>query len=958
MGAPAPRRVPVSSYRLQLGAEFDLGRAAELVPYLAALGITECYTSPLLAARPGSAHGYDICDHSRLNAELGGEAGFAAFAAACCEHGLGILLDIVPNHMSTDPEANHWWRSVLANGPSSPYATYFDIEWDPVKPELKQKILLPVLAEQYGVTLDGGLLRLELEDGAFRLRYYGLDLPLNVRKLGLVLGYRLDALREALGADDPDLAEFQSVLFHLEHLPPYTETDPRPVEDRQREQDVALGRLVALMERAPQVRRHVEDQLQLFNGTPGEPASFDLLHELLDAQVYRLASWRTAMHEINYRRFFDINELAGIRMENPAVFAAAHELLARLVAEGTVSGLRLDHVDGLFDPAGYLRNLAARLGAGPPVWTVVEKVLSPGERLSDAWLVHGTTGYDFLNSVNGLFVDPAQEAACDALYAHFVGEAPSFADVVYAAKKLISTSSMASELNVLAHELNRISEGDRRFRDFTLESLQQALREVVACFPAYRTYFDGAEPSPADRAIVNRAIAQALRRNPALEPTIFRFIRQMLLPAPEPDVPEAEQARRRRFAMKFQQYTGPVQAKGVEDTAFYRSCRLASLNEVGGNPTRFGQPVAAFHAQNAERLARWPHAMLATATHDTKRGEDARARLNVLSELPHRWRAVLRRLARIAAPARTTVDDAPAPSRVEEYLFYQALVGAWPPGLMGPPEPAFADRLWAYLRKAMREAKVATSWINPSEAYERAVEQYVQQVLSGPLARRFCRCLTPFAATVARFGMLNALSQLVLKLGSPGVPDFYQGTELWDLSLVDPDNRRAVDYAFRRRLLADLAPLAEAARAGEAGAAAGVQALLRSWSDGRIKMYVTHAGLGERRRDARLFLDGAYLPLTAAGARSDHVVAFARHHEGRAALILAPRLVAGLTGAADLPLGAVWGDTLLELPAGVPAGLYRDVLTGEVIRAAEEGIAVGAALTTLPVGFWIGPVAT
>jgi (1->4)-alpha-D-glucan 1-alpha-D-glucosylmutase len=957
MGARPPRRVPVSSYRLQLTGEFGLSDAATLVPYLAALGVTECYLSPILAARPGSRHGYDICDHGRINPELGGEAGFDALASAARAHGLGIVLDFVPNHMSTDPLENRWWRSVLANGPSSPYAACFDIDWDPVKPELQQRILFPVLADQYGVTLDQGLLRLEFADGAFRLRYFDLDLPLNPRRLGLVLGQGLDALRQEPGTD-ADLTELLSVLFHLEHLPAYTETDPAPVAERQREQDVALDRLLALVERSPRVRRHVEESVRRLNGTPGVPASFDLLHTLLEAQPYRLASWRTAMHEINYRRFFDVNELAGIRMEDPAVFAAAHELLARLVADGTVTGLRLDHVDGLFDPARYLHDLAVRLGPGPRVWTVVEKILSRGERLNDSWLVHGTTGYDFLNAVNGLFVDPDREGMFETLYARFLGESQPFGDVVYASKKLIITGSMASELNVLAHELNRISESDRHFRDFTLDSLQQALQEVVACFPVYRTYYDGTEITPSDRENVDRAIAVALRRNPSLEPTIFAFIRQMLLPEDAAEAPQAELIRRRRFAMKFQQYTGPVQAKGVEDTAFYSYVRLASLNEVGGDPTRFGQSAAAFHEENEERMRRWPLAMLATATHDTKRGEDARARLSALSELPRPWRSMLGRLSRIAAPARTTVHEGPAPSRSEELLFYQALVGAWPPGLGGPPDAAFVDRLWAYMRKAMREAKVTTSWLNPSAAHEQAVQEFVRQVLAGRLAPRFCHSLAPFAAAVARFGMLNSLAQLVLKLGSPGVPDFYQGTELWDLSLVDPDNRRPVDYGHRRRVLAELAPLAALAREGREGGRVvdAVRVLVRDWADGRIKMYVTHAGLTARRLEAPVFLEGEYLPLRAAGERGAHVVAFARHRAGRAVLVIAPRLVVSLTREAALPVGpGVWGETTLRVPGNLVRGEYRSVLTGEVLSVAGDAVAVASALATLPVGLWVGP---
>ncbi len=959
MPAPTPRRVPVSSYRVQLNPDFTLSDAAELIPYLAALGATECYTSPVLAARPGSRHGYDICDHSRLNAELGGDAGFAALASAARAHDLGIVLDFVPNHMSTHPMANAWWRSVLESGPSSPFASFFDIDWDPVKPELKGKILLPVLGDQYGATLDAGQLQLEYANGTIRLRYYELDLPLNPRQLRQLLEHRLDALRAALAPDDPDLIELLSVLFHLEHLPAFTETDPYLMEERQREKVVALDRLGALLERAPAVRRHVEANLRLFNGTPGEPSSSDLLHELLEAQPYRLASWRTAMHEINYRRFFDVNELAGIRMEDPAVFRAAHALTARLVREGAVTGVRLDHVDGLFDPARYLDDLATCLGPGAPVWTTVEKILSPGERLNEGWMVHGTTGYDFLNSLNRVFIDGRRATAFTALYTAFAGEGPAFQDVVYEAKKLIITSSMASELNVLAHELNRISESDRRFRDFTLDSLQEALREVVACFPVYRSYYHGVEPTAFDRASVDRAISAALRRNPALEPTIFGFIRQMLLPAHTPGVTDAEHERRQRFAMKFQQYTGPVQAKGVEDTAFYRYGPLVSLNEVGGDPEHFGQSVASFHADNQERLQRWPLSMLATTTHDTKRGEDARARLNVLPELPRRWRALLSRWSSVTSPARGTVHDRPVPSAAEEYLLYQALLGAWPPGTSGPPGPEFIERIRGYMLKAMREAKVHTSWINPSREHEQAVLAFVQAVLAGPASARFCRSFSPFAATVSWFGMLNSLAQLVLKLGAPGVPDFYQGTELWDLSLVDPDNRRPVDFASRRQLLAGLAPLAAAAAGDDDAPPAhdAVGALLSSWGDGQIKMHVTHAGLMLRRRHPALFLEGAYLAVPAEGTKADHVVAFARRHRGMAVLVVAPRLVVGLCGdEGTVPVGpAVWGDTVLRAPPGARPGDYRNVLTGERLHLGVPTVLVSDLLATLPVGMWVGP---
>lgn len=958
MGAARLRRTPVSSYRLQLGPHLSLFDAAQLLSYLEALGATECYVSPILSARPGSQHGYDVCDHAHINPELGGEAGLAAFAAAARERNIGILLDFVPNHMSAHPRANRWWRSVLENGPSSPYAGHFDIDWEPVKDELRDKILLPVLGNQYGVTLDSGALQIELAESEFRLRYGDLDLPLNPRRLRMLLEHRIADLRRDIAADDPDLTEFLSVLFHLEHLPPYTATAAGLVAERQREKDVALGRLAALLQRAPRIRAHVEENVLLFNGMPGDPASFDLLHALLEQQPYRLASWRTAMHEINYRRFFDINDLAGIRMEDPVVFDAAHAKLASLIRDGSISGVRLDHVDGLFDPDRYLRQLAALGDGAAPLWTVVEKILSAEEHLNSEWLVHGTTGYDFLNSVNGLFVDAARAATFDAVYAEFVGERQPFAEVEYESKKVIISSSMASELNVLAHELNRISESHRRFRDFTLESLQEALREVVACCPVYRSYFRGLPPTAFDNGSVDRAIASALRRNPALEATIFQFVRQMLLPVREADVDEVEYARRMRFAMKFQQYTAPVHAKGVEDTAFYRSSALVSLNEVGGDPTRFGRSVSEFHADNQVRQSQWPLSLLATATHDTKRGEDARARINVLSEMPRDWRAAIGRWSRITASVRRSVQEHTAPTRNEEYLFYQALLGAWQAGVRRKPDRDFVERICTFMLKAIREAKLHTSWINPAVEHESAVLDFVRQVLAGTVTARFVRSFAPFAASIAFFGMLNSLAQLVLKLTAPGVPDFYGGSELWDLALVDPDNRRPVDFAQRRQMLAEVTSLATRASGEET--AEPVAELLRHWTDGRIKMYVTHAGLALRRRRPALFVDGAYVPVSGAGERGGHVVAFARLLGNEAALVVVPRLVLGLTGNTEVipARGDVWRSTTLAVPDEIPGGVYRNVLTGEVLALRGEPVLVGEILTTLPVGIWHGPHTT
>jgi (1->4)-alpha-D-glucan 1-alpha-D-glucosylmutase len=936
MPAPVPAHSPASTYRLQLLPSFPFDAAARLAPYLARLGVTTCYASPVLAARPGSAHGYDTCDHGRLNPELGGDAGFAALHAALRAAGLGLIVDFVPNHMSIDPVANRWWRDVLENGPSSEFARNFDIDWSPVKTELQSKVLLPVLGDQYGIVLNQGHLQIACEDGAFSLRYFDLDLPLEPRHLRLLLQHRLDVLQASMPAPDAGLNELLSILFHLEHMPAITETAPERVALRSREKEVARQRIARLLADHPAIRRHVGDNVRLFNGTAGDGRSFNLLHELLEGQAYRLSFWRTAMHEINYRRFFDINDLAGVRVEEPRVFADAHARIGELIRGGAIGGLRLDHIDGLFDPAGYLERLAALVAPAAP-YVVVEKILSHHEPLPERWHAHGTTGYDFMNDVNGLFVDGTRAHEVRTLYQRFTGRADTFGDVIYDSKKLVIASTMSSELNVLAHWLNRISEQRRDTRDFTLDSLQDALREVVAGFPVYRSYvaYDGW--TALDEQSIDTAVARALDRNPAAEPSIFEFIRQMLRPERHPDLTEDEYVQRRRFAMKFQQYTGPVEAKGVEDTAFYRYAPLLSLNEVGGDPARFGRTAQEFHQANQQRLQHWPLAMIATSTHDAKRGEDARTRISVLSAVPGEWRTLVSRLSRATAPVRAVVNGVSAPDRNDEYLFYQALVGAWPAGLDGPPDDTFVARMRAYMQKAVKEAKVHTSWIHPSAGYDRAVSTFVEGALAGRAARGFLRLFLPFAERISRLGAVNSLSQLVLKVASPGVPDFYQGTELWDLALVDPDNRRAVDFDTRERWLGEAAAWLD--ETTPAGRIAALTDRLAGWTDGRVKLYLTAAALRLRREHRDLFLHGEYIPLEARGDRAAHVVALARRHPSGVAVAVVPRLVHATFGArAPLPPPAeVWRDTVIDLPGPLASAAYAHVFTGETHSCDNEG---------------------
>ncbi|MBI4443248.1 MAG: malto-oligosyltrehalose synthase [Acidobacteria bacterium] len=950
MTAPKPARLPLSTYRLQLHAGFAFRDAEAVIPYLRKLGISECYCSSVLAARPGSSHGYDICDHSRLNPELGTPEDFEAFSASLRANEMGLILDFVPNHMGTDPSANLWWRSVLENGPSSQYAKYFDIDWDPVKDELKGKLLLPILGNQYGIVLESGQLQLQYDGRFLWLQYFDYNLPLNPRTLAKLLRHRLESLQAALGPEDLHLREYLSILFQLDHLPVYTATDPTLSKERWREKEVARERLQKLVENSPRLREHIEENVRIFNGEPRKPETYDLLHDLLETQPYRLSYWSTALHEINYRRFFDINELAGLRMEDPDVFEAAHRLLFSWIRAGTLTGLRLDHVDGLFDPAEYLKRLATCCPEVAPFYILAEKILSPGEPLRPDWMFHGTTGYEFLNELNGLFVDSSGSARFRRLYERFTGQEYLFSDVMYESKKLIIMTSMVSELNVLARELNRISEETRRFRDFTLASLQEALREVVACFPVYRAYFSEQGWNEFDEKAIDTAIARALRRNPAMEPSIFGFLRQMLLPTRADCLSDSDYERHVRFAMKFQQYTGPVQAKGQEDTAFYRYAPLLSLNEVGGDPTCFGRSPDEFHRINRERLQSWPFSMLATSTHDTKRGEDARARINVLSEMPEEWRQMISRWARTNAGMRTVVEGLPAPDRNDEYLYYQTLLGCWPAEHTEEPDAEFVSRMRQYMQKATKEAKTHTSWIHPSEEYDAAVSQFVRRTLTGSHAKRFLGLFEPFQRRIAWLGMLNSLSQMALKIACPGVPDFYQGTELWDLNLVDPDNRRPVDYEQRRRLLEQMEPLLNGW-----SVASGVREMLTHWQDGRIKLYLTAAGLRLRRKFPKLLLEGDYLPLLAEGEKRNHVVALARALGSQTLLTLVPRLVAGLVGQqADLPPGReLWQETCLVLPPEMGDRTYRNIFTWETIRPVRQGeratVPVGDVLRLCPV---------
>ncbi len=954
-GAPSAHRakVPRATYRIQLNPSFTLDDAARIVPYLAKLGVSHLYCSPILRARSGSTHGYDIVDHRGINPELGGQEGFDRLHAVLRAHDMGILLDIVPNHMGVLDDDNAWWMDVLENGPASAHAHYFDIDWHPVNDELQGKVLVPVLGDYYGNVLARGELSLgfEPETGAFAVRYYAHRFPIDPREYPAILRRAEAAL--AADVDASARLEFSSLASACGHLPPRDSDDPAARGERARDKELHKQRLAQLARTYPGLSVAIDAALAEINGTERQP-----LHALLEAQAYRLAFWRVASDEINYRRFFDINDLAALRMEDEEVFNATHAFVLSLAAEGRIDGLRIDHPDGLFDPARYFRRLQqgyARLagidaglpeGGRParPLYVAIEKITARHEHVPASWAVHGTTGYRFGAVLNGVFVDTAARSRIDRIWHAFTGADFDFEEACYRGKHQTMRTALASELTVLATELLRIARADVRTRDFTFNTLRRALAEVAACMPVYRTYIVR-RASAQDRRYIDWAIAHATHRSRAADTTIFSFVRQALLGLAHEGAPVALTRRVRRFAMKFQQFTAPVTAKGEEDTAYYLFNRLVSLNEVGSDPSMFGVTVRAFHGASADRALRWPHTLLATSTHDNKRSEDVRLRINVISEMPGAWRLLLRRWGKLNAPRRRKLEAGLAPSHNDEYLLYQTLLGTFPgQGLEGAALEGYAARIVAYMCKAAREAKAHTSWINPNAAYEEALSGFVGDLLSRAHPNAFLDDLQQQAARVEWFGSLSTLSMTLVKFTSPGVPDLYQGNELIDLSLVDPDNRRPVDYAPREQVLDDLRALDPVDLARVA------QAFTATPQDGRAKLLITWRLLELRKRRPELLREGDYAGLTVEGSRAAHVLAYARSHGRHVLVTIAGRLFAQLLQEpGQLPLGnAVWGDTTVEIPGLADGAPLTNVLTGERLEVRGGRVRLAEAFGSFP----------
>jgi (1->4)-alpha-D-glucan 1-alpha-D-glucosylmutase len=891
---------------------FGFQDVAQLAPYLQRLGVSHAYLSPYFKARAGSTHGYDIFDHRQLNPELGDDDAFARMCAALKQHALGQILDFVPNHMGVGGADNPLWLDVLEWGAEAAHAGWFDIDWDPERRYLHNKILVPVLGDQYGIELERGMLRLQFDasEGSFAVWAYGTHkLPISPPHYARILGdgqLQLEQLADAFA-----------------WLPNWRGQMPQRAAEFK-------SQLAALVSERADVREALRFALGRFEGRADDSGSWRELDQLIQQQHWRVAHFRVAADDINYRRFFNINDLAGLRTEVVEVFEHVHHRLLRLVRDGLLDGLRIDHIDGMFDPKAYLRRLQRRLTArraGRHFYLVVEKILSPHERLRADWPVDGTTGYDFLNQVLGLLVDGGAAAALTDCYTEFSGERRSFAEIARLCKLHIMDNEMASELNVLARDMARLARQNPRTADFTRDLLRRAIKELIACFPVYRTYIDSnGQLDEADRRYLSWALAQARRNETEIDPSAFDFLQQVLtgdlLQHPRSGFSRQSLL---RCAMRLQQYSGPVVAKGLEDTAFYRYNRFIALNEVGGDPERFGGTVAAFHKSNQQRAQHWPHAMLTTATHDTKRGEDTRARLAALSEYADEWARQLSVWSRILRGPQLSAEAALRPDRNDEYLLYQLLAGTWPCELLQLEAPgderlaAYAERIRQTMLKSLREARVHTGWSFPNAEYEEAMTTLVDAALTGARASAFFPAFLPFVRRLAAAGAHNSLLQTVLKLTAPGVPDIYTGSELWDLSMVDPDNRRKVDYALRERQLGQL----ETELADDR--AACMRSLWQNWHDGRIKLATIMTLLQHRRGAAELYADGDYQPLVALGAHADELCAFARSHGAQVLLVAVAR------GARRRQQQDIADDDLLVVPETLRRSQWRELLTGRTV---------------------------
>ncbi|TVQ46811.1 MAG: malto-oligosyltrehalose synthase [Gloeocapsa sp. DLM2.Bin57] len=921
-------RIPTATYRLQFNASFQFQDAQNIIPYLQKLGISDIYASPIFKACTGSTHGYNVVDYNQLNPEIGTQAEFEYLNQILQEQDMGWLQDIVPNHMAYHTE-NNLLMDVLAYGPKSEYYEFFDIQWEHPYRDLQGKVLAPLLGDFYGNCLERGELKLKYFDQGMFVSYYDLNFPLRIESYLEVVTYDLERLATKLEAKHPEYIKFLGIVYLLKNA--------SNIENPQQyKTQIAFSKtlLWELFESNSVINEFISENIELFN------QNYELLDNLLSLQYFRLSFWKVGAEELNYRRFFTVNELICVSIEKLAVFEQTHQLIQQLVETNQFTGLRIDHIDGLYNPKEYLERLRKYIGR---TYVIVEKILQHGETLPEDWPVQGTSGYEFLYYLNGLFCQKANENEFLQIYRHFTGQWESYENKEIACKRLIADRNLAGDVENLANMLKEIASGYRSTRDFTLSGIRRAIVEILVLFPIYRTYITSEGVNERYRTYVIRVIQTAKRNNPQLINEL-NFIEELFLLRGIEDLTETEKEQRLHWVMKMQQFSGPLMAKGVEDTLFYIYNPLVSLNEVGGAPHNFGVTVSEFHSFNQQQVNYWPHSLNTSSTHDTKRSEDVRARINVLSEIPQEWQTQVITWQKMNEQYKQDLDNPITLDSNDEYFLYQNLVGSLPFEPYNHQE--LITRIKEYVIKAVREAKVHTGWLHPDTEYENNFVTFVEKLLTDEPDNKFLASLRTFGEKIAHYGILNSLSQTLLKLTCPGVPDIYQGTEMWDLSLVDPDNRRPVDYNQR------LHELEQLQQAKEEDIANLLDNLLEYSTDGRVKLYLIHQTLTALAEYQEIFQQGDYTPVNVSGTYSDNVIAFQRKSGKTNALIVVPRFYATLVEPGKIPLGtAVWQDTILELTNN-NVSEWLDVLTKRSLPHSSK-LQLGKILTQFPVALLI-----
>ncbi|MFM9267654.1 malto-oligosyltrehalose synthase [Tychonema sp. BBK16] len=922
-------RIPTTTYRIQFHAGFNFESARQIISYLKDLGITDLYASPIFKARKGSSHGYDVVDSNQLNPELGTSENFEALTDEIQKQKMGWLQDIVPNHMAYDTQ-NLLLLDVLEHGPDSDYFDYFDIEWNHGYEHLRGRVLTPLLGNFYGECLENGEIKLNYSDIGLSINYYSLRLPVKIESYAKFISHNLGYLGRELGRRHPDFVKFLGILYLIKNTPSET-------KGQERYDQIAFVKalLWELYNQNPIVQEFIDENINFFNGEKGNSESFNLLDDLLSEQFYRLAFWKVGAEEINYRRFFTVNELISVKVEDIKVFHKNHALIFELIDEGKFTGLRIDHIDGLYDPTEYLKRLREKIG---DIYITVEKILEHEEDLPSYWPIEGTSGYDFLNYVNGVFCRCDREQQFSDIYYRFTRLNVPYEQLFIDKKRLILEKNLAGDVDNLAQLLKNISGQSRQGNDFTRHGLEKALAAILTIFPVYRTYINQEGLRESDRIYVKYAIAKAKEQVPLLLKEL-NFIQTVLLLEAEEILTAEQKEQRRHFVMKLQQLTGPLMAKGIEDTLLYVYYRLLSLNEVGGNPSQFGVSLADFHEFNQHQQAVWPHKMNATATHDTKRGEDVRARINVLSEIPDEWEQQVKSWRELNSAKKVNLVNRMVPDTNDEYFFYQTLIGSFP--FEEIENTDFIERIKNYAIKAVREAKVHTAWLRPDNDYENGFMTFIDSVLESGEQNQFLNTFLPFWQKVADYGILNSLSQTLLKITAPGVPDIYQGTEFWDLSHVDPDNRRPVDFQRRIKVLREIKAQATT------NILELIEELISTKEDARIKLFLTARILEARKQYLQVFQSGSYQPLEVVGTFKENIIAFARSYEDTTVIVIAPRFLTGIVKPEEMPIGKnIWQDTKLELSEEMPS-VWKDAITNQMVESNGQ-LAIGEALNYFP----------